>query len=478
MGSRWWPGIVLATVAASLALWYHGLVRGVLLVPVVTVEVLLGIGMWWTVDAALPRRGGKALALGLVVVGAIAANRLARLVVLRGLHLTNGDASRLGILAVVAILAGAYLRVLLRHEQRGRQLLVMTAIASWAPYLDFMILSRPFRDAGLYLVAGGQFARGTVPYITAPMTSRMADLTMLPYLYPPFTLPFFAALSKLPHVLGIAIIVGLCVAAVVVGLRLLGTQWRFMPLLLAWPPLAIGMQVGNVACIAFFLLAATWRYGAAAPLTGVFKAQSGVVALWLVRERRWRSLVIGCAAIAGLILVTLPLTGVVIYGDWIRGLGYFQASTVKLPDIKGMALQRYLPATVAVAVAIGAVVIGLLARGRQGLARLGIAAIVASPTLYVHGLALALPGILMLDSAAVWGVLAVSVWVGWVGLAATLAVLVAGLTRRGLADIAAAGPEAGTRAPVHDPIDSVDVLVHPLGSLDEPWPDAPGSPAG
>ncbi len=234
-----------------------------------------------------------------------------------------------------------------------------------------------------------------------------------------------------------------------------------------------------MASIGFLLFAATWRYGAAAPLAGVFKAQSGVVALWLVRERRWRSLAIGAGAVAVLVLATLPITGVAIYGAWLRGLDHFQASLARFPSMMGLALQRYLPIAAAAGVAVAAVCLGLLAGGRQGLARLGVAAVVASPTVYIHGLAFGLPAVLMLDGATAWGLLAVSPWSlgGWWMLAVAMAMLLMGLTRR-----AAAGPapasgggaaEAPRGGPVAVPADPPGAHAHPLAGHREPWPDDP-----
>jgi hypothetical protein len=464
--------------AATLFVGQDYMVQRLPFMMVIVAATLLSVASWWGIDAVLALRRGRLLPLILVIVAALVIGQAARELTIRGLRVPRGAGLHLGIMAGIAVVAGAYARAALGRGRPGTQVVMLSALASWVAYLDLTILRSPFRDASLYLVAGATFARGGVPYITAPMTSVPADPSALPYLYPPFTLPFFAALSRLPHALGLAVIVGLCAAGVVLGLRLLGVKWRFLLILLAWPPLAIGVQVGNVACIGFLLLAATWRFGAAAPLSGVFKAQSGLISLWLVRERRWRPLLMGLGVIALLIVVTLPITGLSIYGTWLRSLGYFQQSFAYLPGTMGLALQRYFPAVVAAAAAIAVTVIGLLVSGREGLARLGIAAIAASPTVYIHGLAFGLPAVLMLDAAMFWALMIlVPWWIGaWLMLAVTLAMLLAGLARRHLVNPAAVAGDAQP-PPGGGPLGAerslpFDSAVHPLGASLEPWPAA------
>jgi Glycosyltransferase family 87 len=482
-----WPGRVVRSPAWPFAMLVIGglllvggpstTIRGFALPVVIGVSLAIATGTWVTMDLLRERRGlsaplATAVVAVLIAIGAVGVAVLD--IKLRGAsRLTS---AHVGVLAALAGATGVYARLAMGHRRVGTQLAFAAAMSTWAPYLDITLLVRPFRDAGLYLTAGRTFLDGHPVYITAPLTSIPADWTQLPYLYPPFTLPVFGALAALPHWLGLGILELACFASVIAGLRLLGVGWRFVPVLALWPPLAIGVQVGNVACLGFLVLAAAWRYQWSVPLGGVFKAQTGILSLWLLRERKWRALAIGALAVVALVLVTLPLTGVQAYLDWLHALAYFQASLAQYPSSMGLALQRLLDPITAIVLTVGAVVVALLGRRRDGLARSAVAAVVASPTLYMHGLALFLPAILFLDAASFWVVLALMPWgtAAWRGIVIAVVALALGLTRARLA-VPADGPEPAGEAA--SPATLFDEAAHPLGRRVEPWPD-PGDPGG
>ena len=126
------------------------------------------------------------------------------------------------------------------------------------------------------------------------------------------------------------------------------------------------------------------------------------------------------------------------------------------PGLYGLALPNLIGPAASVAVALGVLVFALRRRGPEGLARLGLATIVASPSLYSHGFLLGLPALLRLPSMWFWTAIGLtcSVWgPGWWGAV-------------GLAVGAWFVPELARRA-AHD-----DAL-HPLGEAAEPWPTAP-----
>jgi len=128
----------------------------------------------------------------------------------------------------------------------------------------------------------------------------------------------------------------------------------------------------------------------------------------------------------------------------------------------GYSLARYLPGALFAALCLVLIGVALLLRGRPGLAALGLASIFASPALWPHGFAFALPALLMLESGtAVWlllgaGAVGSNIWLlfygGW------------------LAVVAARRLPAGR--------------LHPLVGTDGPWPRpvmrrqrrAPGGP--
>ena len=57
----------------------------------------------------------------------------------------------------------------------------------------------------------------------------------------------------------------------------------------------------------------------------------------------------------------------------------------------------------------------MLARGREGLARLGLASVVASPSLYIHGFVFAVPSFLRLRAEWLWLAAGMTSVYGWPG---------------------------------------------------------------
>jgi len=283
---------------------------------------------------------------------------------------------------------------------------------------------QPLRDLGIYLKAGEHYAAGAPVYPTGLVTARPADLTDYPFLYPPPALPVFALLAALPRPLVEAGLLAGSIAAAVGGLRLLGLPWRWAVAALAWPPLLQGLYVGNVSVAAFALFAAAPWFGAGLVLSAVLKPYAAVAGLWLVREGRFRQLLAGAAAVAALGLVTLPLVGLDAWRAWIEGLRLYAASQPLLPEyLYGLGLPRYVPSLAFAGLAAGAVAWAWLGRGRGGLARFGVATVVAAPSAFAHGFLVALPAFLGLRAAWLWlvlGITSVAPGVAW-----WLAILVA-----------------------------------------------------
>jgi hypothetical protein len=288
------------------------------------------------------------------------------------------------------------------------------------------------------------------------LTARPADLSEYPFLYPPLTLPLFGFLSALPLPLTAALWTGASLAAVLLGFRLIGIDWRWSLLLLAWPPVLQGLWVGNVALLLFLLFAAAPRLPGGLVASVAFKLYSAIGVLWLVRERRWADLAAGVAIVVAVAAITAPLVPAGLWVDWVRGLALYQESQAVLPDyLYGLGLGRWLPQLV-VAI-VGLLVIAMAVRGpspRERLARLGMATIVASPSLFAHGFLVGLPSFLALRTGLVWLVLGITACSP--GLAWWLAPLLA---------VAAWVAPALRRLPDPDP-------WHPLGWRLEPWPDA------
>jgi hypothetical protein len=342
-------------------------------------------------------------------------------------------------------------------------LIAIAAATSWLTYDFARLPNQPLRDIHLYLGAGATALRGASPYLTAPIAAN-TELEKLPFVYPPLTVPLFELLATIPRPLADAIWACGSIAAVVAAMWLLGIRGRWLLVLLAWPPVALGIAVGNVASFTFFLYVAGFRVGAALVLSGIFKLQSTIPALWLIREEKWRSIAAGVGIVAILALIAVPLVGLHAWVDWLNGLRYFQESLSAHPKIEGLSLARRLGPTVAFAAVVLAIAFGLLGRGRNGLARFGIASVVASPTLYFHGFTPLLAGALSLGPELLWFFLGIGDW-SWHGLqSAWLAIVMVGvalLVARGF-DLRPPADLSPSRAD-----------VHPAGRTGQVWPDRP-----
>ena len=365
-------------------------------------------------------------------------------------------------LVAASLVAGGLVRG--RGDARTlASLVVIAALASWLTWDAWRLLYRPLRDLHLYLDAGATALAGQSPYLAAPMTSSSADL--FPFVYPPFTIPLFELLARLPLWLAEGLWAAASIAAVVAGLWLIGVRGRWLLVFLAWPVLAQGVAAGNVASYTFFLFAAGYRAGAAIVLSGAFKVQSMIPTLWLVGERRWRQLGLGVLSLALLAAVSLPIVGLDTWLAWPEGLRNFQASLAHFPSVAAKSLWRVQPALAAVATIV-AVALALVARERNALARFGVASVVASPTLYLHGLSPLLAGMLVLGPELLWFTSCLGLWpltpeidAAWFAMAAVgLALLLV--------------PDGGLRIP--DDLSAARADLHPAGTVGQIWPGSTG----
>ena len=284
-----------------------------------------------------------------------------------------------------------------------------------------------FRDLGIYLRAGASFRLGQPVYLDHLVTSLPPDPTTYPFLYPPPALPFAAVLSLLPQPLVTLAWEAALLGAAIAGLRLLGLDWRWTAAMLAWPPFAQGLYVGNVALPLFLLFVLGPWLGAGLVAGALLKPQAGLAGLWLVREGHWRQLGLGVAFVTGVVLLTAPVTGLDPWRAWLDGLAWFSRSQPFVPrTFYGFALGEYLPAIEAFGLGAMVTVLAVTARGRPGLARLGVATVVASPSLYAHGFTVALPALLELDAVPFWVAIALTSVSGGPAWFAALAIVVAG----------------------------------------------------
>jgi Glycosyltransferase family 87 len=273
--------------------------------------------------------------------------------------------------------------------------MAMTDVAS--------IWTQGLRDIEIYLKAGHRWVEGAPVYMRVPLAAAPADLSNYPFLYPPVTLPFFAALSVLPLPVAATVWFAISIGALVAGLRWVGLNWRWCLVLLAWPPIVQGLWVGNVAVPLFAFFAVAPWIPAALVIGPIFKVYSGLTGLWLLRREHWPHLVIGVAAVLAVTAASLLVVDVSLWSDWFTGLSAYQVSQRLLPNLYGFGLARYMPFVLFVGIAAVIVVLALRTRGRrEQLGRLGVATVVGSPSLFSHGFLVALPAMFRLDTAWFW----------------------------------------------------------------------------
>jgi hypothetical protein len=326
-----------------------------------------------------------------------------------------------------------------------------------------------FTDLGIYLAAGRHFLDGQPVYQANPMTAMPKDAAQLPFLYPPPTVPFFAVLAALPFSLGAILFVIGSVAVVLVAIRRLGLSLPWSLLVLAWPPLFDGIMSGNVSVPLFAVFVLAPWCGTGLVVSPLLKSYNVIAALWLVRERRFRAIAVGGAIVAALCIVTLPMVGGLrAWYDWITGLSTFAQSAANVQTLYGLGLARYLPTLVALVIGAALVSIALLVRGREALARLGIATLALQPSVYAHGYIVSLPALLSLRSAWFWAAAAplsitittgpsISRGAGWPGAWISIVIVIASWVVPALRRDATCADEP----------------YHPLGHNLEAWPSAP-----
>ena len=359
----------------------------------------------------------------------------------------------------VAVLAAATAtaRRLRPAHPRLRPIEALAVLAVLAMLMtDVTMAWQPLRDLEIYLRAGHAFLDGRPVYDRVPLLVQPDDRALYPFLYPPCTLPLFGALAMLPRAIAQAIWVSASVALGLTALRFFGLPRRWLLPALIWPPLFQGLWVGNVTVPALSLFALAPWFGAGLALGAVFKAYTGLAGLWLARERRWRSLALGLGLLAVLVALTLPLTGAGAWRDWLDGLAAYRSSQAAVPGLYGFGLMRYVPEAVFVAAAVAAVLAALWARGKESLARFGVATAVAGPSLFGHGLLVAVPALLSMRAAWLWlavGLLSVPDGAQW-----WLAIAVLGASW--------AVPAMRRDAAVPDE------PLHPLPPGSGPWPTA------
>ena len=314
---------------------------------------------------------------------------------------------------------GALRRVLTPGTPANRLLrfaLLVLAIPPTLYAFQRLYFNHPFGvDLEIPLRAAGRWVDGGIVY--DPTSFDVVIGAGLPYLYPPFLLPFLAPLLVLPLQAVLWAWVLICLGASIWALRRLRVPWVWMPLCLISPPFAEGILGGNVQIVLFALFCAMfvdWIRGtrtAALGSTEAFHppprdpsdsatspsaAREGILATtiaafkvsqihpWLYLLRwRWRAALLGVAVFGVVVLATLPLTGIDLWFDWVD-----QVRRASDPNwaIGGLGLGHYLGPTVGTVVAIICLALVFFIPRRESGAWLGILSVVGSVSLRTYGL--------------------------------------------------------------------------------------------
>ena len=266
-------------------------------------------------------------------------------------------------------------------------------------------------DAVIPLHAADRWLAGGQPYLAESFTKGPGY--ELPFLYPPFVLPFVGVLASLPRVP--VVILWMLVTAIggVFALRRLALPTWWIPLFLLWPPFTEAILGGNIQLVLFAAFCALFfahsarrdahpvERDPAGPEGGVRDGvlAAAVGALKVSQLQAWGRLLIrapkraiaGAAVVGVLVLATLPLTGIDLWRSWLEQLS--RANDPAWP-LYGASFMRPLPQIVATAI-VGLTILGAgFVPKRNAAAWVGILAVIGSPSLRIFGLLFLMPALL------------------------------------------------------------------------------------
>ena len=344
----------------------------------------------------------------------------------------------------------------------------LAGAAAWSSLATASALLRTYPlavDLQIPMQAAERWIHGAAPYLASSF--QVTDGTGQPFLYPPFLLPVlapFAIMSQGIVTLAWALV---CVSAAAWTCRRLGIPWWAWPFVLAWPPFAealLGLNVQVLLFAAYVALFFDPPVGAARlrdhELAGdsrpaIVDGSLGVIVavlktsqvhswVYLLRRRR-RAAVLGVTAAALFVLVTLPLTGLGLWVDWLEQLR--RAAQPGLA-VGGISLQHLVPLPVGLAISAATVLLVFAVPRRHAGAWIGLLTLVGSPDLHVFGLLFALPAILTVRRevglAAAFAIGLYTTEGSWVGVGLVAGALLLSARWEGLLEPRVPGHARGT----------------------------------
>jgi hypothetical protein len=204
-------------------------------------------------------------------------------------------------------------------------------------------------------------------------------------------------------------------AAAVVAARRLRIPWVWIPLVLLWRPFFEGIVHANLTILTFLAFVilfyrrtgSPWRpdprdvskpdepaveIGALATVIGAVKVSQPHAWLFALNYR-WRAAAIGALAVVALVVLTLPLTGTLLWIDWIDQL---RRAGNPAWAAGGFAMSRYLPQLVSVGLALVCLVAVWFVPRQDGAPWVGILSTAGALSLHQFGLLFLIPGMLMI----------------------------------------------------------------------------------
>jgi hypothetical protein len=333
--------------------------------------------------------------------------------------------------------------------RRGRALVLaaMAIVGAWfsvATVITQVQYFEPAVDLHIPILAAQRWLLGEPPYLGNAF-SLPAGST-LPFLYPPYVLPFAAVLGRLPASIVDPAWLALCVLAAVWACRRLAIPWAATALLLLWPPFFEGLITGNVQMFLFAaFVAAFWTpvFGSSREprprnlqfmdsrtgrITSLLSAFVGAIKvsqvhpfLFVFRFRPIDALFAGLA-VAVVAAGTLPLVGVGAWFGWIEQLQ--RASNPNWIAI-GVPLSVMVGPLAAFVVAVMTIAAVRFVPPATAGPWLGLLVVLAAPSLHTHTFLFLLPAMLVVrreigvaayvmvasvNPFAEWGAVAMLTW--------------------------------------------------------------------
>ncbi len=343
------------------------------------------------------------------------------------------------------------------------------AVATIASSLVNHLLFRyPFSvDLEIPLRAAQRWIDGGEPYLASAFGSPPGPTQ--PFLYPPFVLPVAALLLHLPQP-GLQLgWFAVCLGSAVFAVRRLGFPAAWWPFVLLWSPFAEGIIGGNVQIPVFACFVAMfWRRsrrpapfwsserdvadpGEPAARLGLLSAAIGALKVtqfqpWLfIARRRPAAAAVGSVLVIGLVAITLPLTGSDPWFDWLTQL---RRGTDPAWELAGIALSRFTPPGVGIAVTVATSLAILAVPNRTGAAAwIGVLSVWGAASLHPFGLLFLLPAMLVIrrELALIAAMLvATTTYEGsWAGIVLVTVALIGTLRSQGLSEPIDTRPRSG-----------------------------------